>query len=104
MRHPASDRLARFRAAIVQEPERVHAALGEPGFVATFGRVDGDRLKRVPAGFPADHPDAELLKLKGVTFGRRLGDDEAFSPGLPDLLADTYAAAVPVLRFLDSLL
>ena len=55
--------------------------------MATFGDVHGDSLKRIPAGFPADHPDAELLKLKDVTFGRRLSDDEALSPDLPDTLA-----------------
>jgi hypothetical protein len=81
----------------------VRAALDSPAFAGTFGAVSGDRLKRVPTGFAPDHPGAELLKLKDVTFGRPLADDEVLSADLPDLLADTYAAAVPVLRLLSGL-
>lgn len=46
---------------------------------------------------------AELFRFKDVVFGRRLTDDEVNSPDLPDVLADAYAAAVPVFRFLSTL-
>jgi hypothetical protein len=46
---------------------------------------------------------AELLRWKDVVFGRRLADDEVLSPDLPDRLADGYATAVPVFRFLATL-
>jgi hypothetical protein len=36
-------------------------------------------------------------------FGRRLGDEEVLSPDLPDRLAEGYAAAAPVFRFLAAL-
>ena len=72
---------------------------------STFGAVsdDGESLKRVPPGYPADHPAADLLRKKNVTFGRRLSDDEALSPSLPTLLADTFATGTPLLRYLASL-
>jgi uncharacterized protein (TIGR02453 family) len=100
MWHPEPARLAAWRAKVAGDPAAVHAALADPAFVRTFGDVHGDSLKRVPQGFPTDHPDAELLKLKDVTFGRRLSDDEALSSSLPDLLADAFADAVPVMRLL----
>ena len=50
-----------------------------------------------------DHPDAELLRYKDVVFGRRLSDDEVYSPELPDILATAYGRATPVFRFLSSL-
>jgi uncharacterized protein (DUF2461 family) len=81
----------------------VRAVLDAPEFVAMFGEISGDRLKRVPTGFAADHPGAELLKLKDVTFGRRLSDDEALSPDLPDTLTATFVAAVPLLGLLARL-
>ena len=84
MWHPEKDRLAAWRALVAGDPERVHAAVDDTEFVARFGSIGGDRLTRVPPGFPPDHPEAELLKLKDVTFGRRLADDEAFGPDLPD--------------------
>ncbi len=102
--HPEPARLAVWRAALDRDPAAVHAVIGEPAFMAEFGAFGGlglgDRLKRVPAGFRPDHPEAELLKLKDLTFGRRLSDEEAFSPGLPDLLVDAFAASAGVLRFI----
>jgi uncharacterized protein (TIGR02453 family) len=103
MWRPEKQRLDAFRRTVADEPRRVHAALGDPGFTSTFGAVNGDRLSRVPRGFPPDHPEAELLKLKDVVFGRRLSDEEAFSAELPDTVADALAAAVPVLRLLGGL-
>ena len=103
MWHPEPARLGAWRATVAGDPAAVHRAIEDPRFVATFGDVHGDSLKRVPAGFPADHPDAELLKLKDVTFGRRLSDAEALARDLPDTLADAFADAVPVFRLLAGL-
>jgi uncharacterized protein (TIGR02453 family) len=103
MWHPQPGRLSAFRHAVVDDPERVRDALDDPGFVDVFGKVNGDELKRVPSGFPADHPRADLLRLKDVVFGRRLSDKEARSRDLPDLLADSLEAGVPVFRFLANL-
>ncbi len=102
---PEKRRLDAFRAAIRDEAERVRAALDDPGFRASFpdGAHTHESLKRVPPGYPADHPMADMLRWKDVIFGRRLSDREVLSPKLPDLIADGYAAALPVFRFLDTL-
>jgi len=101
---PEKPRLEAFRAAIIDEPDRVRAALEDPAFLAEFGPVHShDSLKRVPPGLPPDHLMADLFRYKDVVFGHQLSDDEIRSPELPDLLADSYAAAVPVFRFLSSL-
>ena len=76
---------------------------GSPAFAPASSRVNGDSLKRVPTGYAADHPHADLLRLKDVTFGREVDQREAMSPDLPRILADDFAAAVPVMRFLASL-
>jgi hypothetical protein len=82
----------------------VKAVLQTPAFVARFGEAHGhDALKRVPPGYPADHELAEMFRWKDVVFGRSLSDSEALSADLPEQLADDYAAAVPVFRFLQSL-
>jgi uncharacterized protein (DUF2461 family) len=59
--------------------------------------------KRVPPGYPADHPLADLLRYKDLTFGRSLTDEEVMAPSLPDVLVGDFAAAVPVFRFLATL-
>ena len=97
-------RLEAFRAVLVADPERVRAALEEPGFVGWFdGAHPHDELKRFPPGYPQDHPLAHMFRWKDVVFGRRLSDEEALSPDLPDRLAEGYATAAPVFRFLASL-
>jgi uncharacterized protein (TIGR02453 family) len=102
MWHPEKPRIDAFRRAVVEDPEAAAAALEDTTFARTFGRVgtDGESLRRVPPGFPADHPRADWLRLKDIVFGRRLTDAEATSPALPDIVADSFAAATPVLRFL----
>ena len=101
---PDKVRIDAFRRAIVEDPDRVRAAIEEPGFIAAFGSVTShEALKRVPAGLPADHPMADLLRYKDVVFGRHLSDAEVESPDLPDTLTEAYAAATPVFRFLATL-
>lgn len=103
MYRPEPARLTAFRTAIVEDRARVHAALEEPGFAAAFGSVTGDQLKRIPAGHANDDPDAEWLRLKDVIFMKRLSDRDVTSADLPDTLADAFAAAMPVMRFLTTL-
>jgi uncharacterized protein (TIGR02453 family) len=98
--HPEKPWLDAFRRWVADDPGEIRSLLDAAPFAATFGGLSGDghSLHRVPAGYAADHPEAEILKLKDVVFGRRLSDAEAESPDLPDLVADTFAAAVPLLR------
>ena len=103
MWHPSTAKLGAFRAAVADDPTGVRALIDEPRFVATFGEISGDKLKRVPPGFAPDHPEAELLKQKDLTFGRRLADDEVMGPQLVDVIADSFAVAVPVMRWLAAL-
>jgi uncharacterized protein (TIGR02453 family) len=104
MYHPAPARLAAWRDAVIGDQSAVHAALDDPGFVATFGTVDAETsLKRAPAGYPPDDSDITLLKLKDVIFGRSLTDAELLAPELPATVAHLLGAAVPVLRLLAGL-
>lgn len=88
--------LAAWRRLVDAEPETVRAAITDPTFVAVFGSLSGDRLTRVPAGYPKEHPAADLLVLKDQVFSTRLSDADVCSASLPDTLADLYAAARPV--------
>jgi uncharacterized protein (TIGR02453 family) len=101
--HPEPALLAAFRHLVDTDPGRVHAVIDEPRFVETFGPVVGDTLTRVPKGYRPDHPEANLLRLKDVGFARRLSDDDAGSPALVDLIADTFEVGMPAMRLLATL-
>ncbi|MEO5966399.1 MAG: DUF2461 domain-containing protein [Candidatus Limnocylindrales bacterium] len=102
--HPDPSWLTSFRQRIAGDYEGFRAIVEAPEFVDTFGSVgdDGESLKRMPTGFPADHPAADLLRRKNVTFGRRLSDDEALGPNLPTLIADAFEVGAPLMRYLAS--
>lgn len=101
---PPKERVEAFRQALVASPERVRDALEDPGFVAWFGGARShETLKRLPPGYPADHPMADLFRWKDVVFGRRLSDAEVMAPELPDRVADGFEAALAVFRFLATL-
>lgn len=59
------------------------------------------KYKRVPRGFDADHPRAELLKLKGLTFGEEIPPPPALhSRKLVEFCARRYEKMAPVHRWL----
>lgn len=67
--------------------ELYRAALTDPDVaplqdILTEGqwRLDPPELKRVPGGFPADHPNADLLRRKGLV----VWDDTALQPDTAD--------------------
>ena len=66
--------------------------------------VRHEHLKRVPPGFPPDHPHGRPAALQGRRVRaapvRRRGP---VAVALPDTLADAYAAGMPVFRFLDTI-
>ena len=90
---------------MADDPKAFHAVVDRKAFVDAFGGLssDGHSLQRVPAGYAADHPEAETLKMKDVVFGRRLSDHEAMSPHLPDVMADTFEAAMPMFQYLATI-
>jgi len=63
----------------------------------------GAQLSRVPRGYRADHPEADLLKLKDVGFSHRLSDADLFSRELPDRVVASLETALPVIRLLATL-
>jgi uncharacterized protein (TIGR02453 family) len=101
---PEKARLDAFRRVVADEPDRVRAVFDAPDFVGWFGNVHShESFKRVPPGYPADHPLADMLRWKDVAFGRQLADGDVYSADLPALIADGFETAVPVFRFLATL-
>jgi uncharacterized protein (TIGR02453 family) len=97
--HPDGPALRRIREHIVEEPAAWRRASGAKGFAQTFD-LAGDRLKRPPKDFDAEHPLIEDLKWKDYIGIAELPDSFATDPGLSRALGTTFKAGTPFMRFL----
>lgn len=64
----------------------------------------GEKLSKAPRGYPADHPDLELLRLKAVTVMHTVTDKEVVSPSVVQTSAAVFKTMKPFLDYLGSIL
>lgn len=96
---PDSDALAAIRSYIAENSGSWKRTRDARRFVAHF-RLGGDRLKRPPRGYAADHPYIEDLKRKDFIAVSGFPIKAIRSPGFIDEVAARYATAKPLMRFL----
>ena len=98
---PTPDQLAAVRRAIDRNPSGLKAAINNKSFKKHFGTLSGEKLKTPPRGYPADHPDIELLKYKHFITGHNLSDKEVLSPRLMAQTVEAFTAMKPLLDWLN---
>ncbi len=81
---------------------RFRALVESPTFKRTVGPLYGDSLKRVPRGYPPDHPAAEYLKLKQFIFGKDYPAAFAVSPAFYGTVVRQFERMAPVIDFLNA--
>ena len=70
-----------------------------------FGELyEDEKLQRMPKGFEADHPHADLLKHKTFAVVRPLSKKQVLSSGFEDLVVETYLEMLPFRRYLNKAL
>ena len=67
-----------------------------------LGELQGEQLARVPKGFCADHPAADLLRFKQFVLYVELSAGVAASPKLYQEIVDRFRAMAPFLRYLNA--
>ena len=97
--HPQRAVLDEIRNAIIDSPNEWRGTLAEPRF-AEHHELSGERLKRAPRGYDAEHPLIEDLKRKDFVCIERFTQAEACSTGFLDTFAESCRAAGPFVRFL----
>jgi uncharacterized protein (TIGR02453 family) len=98
---PEAPELLAIREHIAANYGRFRAIHESPLFRRAAGPVEGDRLRRVPHGFPPDHAAAEFLRLKQYLFGRDYPAAFAVSPGYYRQALALMRRMVPMVRFLN---
>jgi uncharacterized protein (TIGR02453 family) len=98
---PAPDQLAAIRRAIDRDPSRLKAVISSKPFKKHFGALSGEKLKTPPRGYPADHPEIELLKYKQFITGHALTDKDVLSPHLMAHTVEVFTTLKPLLDWLN---
>ena len=101
---PEPEQILRFREAISRRPGPFKAIIADPAFIQYFGRLQGEKLKTAPRGFSPDHPEIELLRLKGVTAVHPLTDAETLADGFTEHIIQVFTAMKPFLDYLNDLI
>ena len=93
--------LESYREAVADETGGAALAATLAQLKAQGYEIWGDRYKRVPQGYPQDHPRAELLMYKGIfAKGQDISRTDLTSPALVDRCYDICAGVVSLQEWL----
>jgi uncharacterized protein (TIGR02453 family) len=101
MYSPQTAQLQAVREHIAGNVRRMRAIVESPGFRRQVGELEGERLQRVPHGFPKDHAAAEYLKYRQFLAGRELPPAFACNPKFYSTLITVFRQVAPLARFLN---
>ena len=102
MYSPQPPQLFTVRQHIADHLKQLRAIVESPGFRKQLGALEGDTLKRVPRGFPKDHPAAEYLKRTNFVAGAEFPPALATSPAFYKTVLSVFRQVVPLTRFLNA--
>lgn len=99
---PDSAQLRKLRQAIVDNIDELESILAEPALRSLYGPGwCGPALKTAPAGWPKDHPQIELLRLKSYGKFHPLPPEFFARPDWPEEAADRTAPLRPLVDFIN---
>ncbi len=99
---PPPEQLKLIRQEILFNPGEFKKVFLAPGITGNFERYGhDDKLKKGPAGFPADFELIEELKFKHYIYGRNYSDDEVLEPDFVTRVVSDYKKLAPVVYHLN---
>jgi uncharacterized protein (TIGR02453 family) len=102
---PEPKELFALRQAIANNTDEFLKIVDAKKFRDLYGRMDGEKLKTPPKGFPKDHPAVELLKLKSFAVSHPMEKDKALTePDFAAYVAKTFKELKPFIDFLRTAL
>ncbi len=97
---PPSQWLSEIREKIDAEPEKLKRIINGKDFIKYFNKIDGDKLKKAPKGYPADHPNVDILKYKSYHVVSHVPDKTVLSTGYSEYVLTVLKTMKPFNDFL----
>lgn len=101
---PTTADLHDIRAQIVSTYPRFHRLVSSPPFTRAVGELTGDRLMRMPLGYPKDHPAANYLQFKQFLGACEHDVSLATSRRFYPELLKVFKGVAPLVQFLNAAL
>jgi uncharacterized protein (TIGR02453 family) len=98
---PKPEHLLALRRWFATSHEEVRALMAQACKGTPLTPEDPKPLTRVPRGFPADHPAADLLKCRLLAVSAELPPEAALEPGFAALVETAFRAAAPLVVAMD---
>jgi len=98
---PGSPQLHAIREYLLDHHEQLRRLLADESLVRLAEPLDGRPLIRAPKGFPAEHPAADLLRVRSWALFARLPGDAALSDGFVDAVVERFRVLAPLIDFLN---
>src|SRR5439155_22620781 len=102
MYKPHSPQLLTIREHIAANVKQLRANVESPALRRKVGRPEGDKLTRMPRGFPMEHEAAEYLKHRHFIAGAEFPPALAASPRFYGTLLAVFREVLPLARFLNA--
>jgi uncharacterized protein (TIGR02453 family) len=97
---PQTPQLHAVREHIAANVKRLRTLVESPAFRKQI-TIEGDKLQRVPRGFPREHEAAEYLKFRNFIAGCEFPPSFATSPAMYPTLLKVFRKVAPLARFLN---
>lgn len=98
---PEPAQLTLVRSSIYGRWNDFQKIINNKGFKKYFNKIEGEKLKTIPKGFPKDHPSAEYLKYKGFVAYSEIDEKKLFSNSILEHSGKVFKVMKPFLDFLN---
>lgn len=101
---PEKPYLNAIRDDIVRDSSRLRKILAEKEFQKAFGGLSQTHtLKTAPRGYPKDHPDIDLLRLKSFIVVQDLNEKDLTKKDFLSQVLESYKTMFPLVKYLSNI-
>jgi len=93
--------LSAIREKIDENPDELLKIISNKDFIKYFEKIDGEKLKKAPKGYPSDHKNIELLKLKSYLVVNEVTDKMVISNKYFDHIMMVFKTMKPLNDYLN---
>lgn len=98
---PAGEQLRKIRQEVDYNAPELKKIVSTADFRKHFGQIQGEKLSRAPKGYPADHPNIELLKLKSFLAMQSFTDEEVLQEDFAGRAIESFRMVQPFNEYLN---